>query len=160
MQHFLRVVRSSSSSLCRTLRTDCCNTGAGRASKLPENILFSFGKGALVRHSKRACPYASFINLQDVNGPKTGIAQNVMSSKLRSSRLPCFGMACGAAGSLTRPVILQSLSLLSQGALGCGCTDDNYVMEEVHVPKDIIGVAAGHYHSLAWTAGGELFSWG
>jgi alpha-tubulin suppressor-like RCC1 family protein len=48
-----------------------------------------------------------------------------------------------------------------QGALGCGSsTQDNFEPESVSLPDDIAGIAAGHYHSLAWTSAGRLFTWG
>ena len=49
-----------------------------------------------------------------------------------------------------------------QGALGLGDTADSYSPEEVQkLPGSMNGVAAGHYHSLAWdTHEGRLYSWG
>ena len=48
-----------------------------------------------------------------------------------------------------------------QGALGLGETSDSYIPENIEgLPQNISGVAAGHYHSLAWDEEGRLFSWG
>ncbi|KAK9803170.1 hypothetical protein WJX72_007973 [[Myrmecia] bisecta] len=48
----------------------------------------------------------------------------------------------------------------SQGALGCKEAGDNYEPEHVELPQDVISLAAGHYHSLAVTASGQLWTWG
>ncbi|BDA43656.1 probable ultraviolet-B receptor UVR8 [Coccomyxa sp. Obi] len=48
----------------------------------------------------------------------------------------------------------------SQGQLGCDATADSYTPERVPVPEIVVGIAAGHYHSLAWTSEGQLYSWG
>ncbi|KAK9915182.1 hypothetical protein WJX75_005773 [Coccomyxa subellipsoidea] len=55
---------------------------------------------------------------------------------------------------------LYSFGNGSQGALGCDSTADSYSPEHVTLPDDIVGISAGHYHSLAWTSQGQLFSWG
>lgn len=49
---------------------------------------------------------------------------------------------------------------MQQGALGCASTDDNYEPELVNLPNDVDSIAAGHYHSLAITSDGQLYSWG
>ena len=52
------------------------------------------------------------------------------------------------------------LLVCEQGALGCGSTDDNYEPELIDLPDDVASIAAGHYHSLAITSGGQVHSWG
>lgn len=52
------------------------------------------------------------------------------------------------------------INCMNQGALGTGSTDDQYEAEELALPENTTGIAAGHYHSLAWTSTGQLFTWG
>lgn len=68
---------------------------------------------------------------------------------LYHSTVACVAVTC-----------VEELYRLLQGQLGCDATAENYTPERVPVPENVVGIAAGHYHSLAWTSEGQLYSWG
>ncbi len=48
----------------------------------------------------------------------------------------------------------------SEGQLGNGTLDDSTAPVQVKTVRDVIGVAAGAYHSFALEAGGAVYAWG
>lgn len=81
------------------------------------------------------------------------------------SRHRCFSSRAGC-GNGSSSFTVMSFGDGSQGSLGLpsslvGVGGDAYEPTVVTgLPPDVVGVSAGHYHSLAVTAGGELWAWG
>lgn len=75
-------------------------------------------------------------------------------------------MSCSSIDSNESNRAVMSFGDGSQGALGLpasltGLAADAYEPSRVpNLPSDISAVAAGHYHSLAVTCGGDLWAWG
>ena len=77
-------------------------------------------------------------------------------------RRPFATSAAGGGAAAAERLAVFAWGTASQGVLGLGpAAVDQYEPAEVEgLPSDIVSVGAGHFHSLAVTSDGGLWSWG
>jgi len=93
------------------------------------------------------------------------LARKTCEAAFFLSRYRCFSGRAGF-GNESSSFAVMSFGDGSQGSLGLpsslvGIGGDAYEPTVIPgLPPDVVSVSAGHYHSLAVTAEGELWAWG